>query len=354
MKKRYLWMLLTLAILMLTGCGDEEKVTEIVKEPEPEPIIYYNPVTNLPVDEEKIRVRPIAVMMNNVKKAMPHAGISKADICFELPAEGNTNRIMAVFYDYEDIPQIGTVRSAREYFVDYARSLDALYLHFGGSPSFYTFRSQIMYDDLDGINSEVEKLLYWRDEARWKANGKEHSVLTSGEKIIETIEELDVRGTLEEDYSPYFWFVTTGSAVQGELSADIVTVPYSNYISPVFYYDEASGLYKRFQYGEPHVDAAYNNEQVAVKNLLILKTDVNPIPGDDALRVDVRTTGEGTGYYVTDGFARSISWRKPDGVSPVMICNPLGNEIQLNNGKVWVCILENDPVIEPGALEEEG
>ena len=349
MKKGALIIAMAVLLVCLGGCGGEK--AEPVEPPEAKPV-FYNPVTNLEVEEEQIRTRPIAVMLNNVKQAMPQMGVSRADLYFELPAEGDTNRIMALFYDYEDIPVIGTVRSARDYFVDYARSFDALFLHYGGSPQFYSLRSEIGYDDLDGINAQVESLLYWRDDERRKTKGREHSVMTSGEKIMQTIDALEVRSVLSQDYSPYFQFAPAGQkAPAGHISAEKVSVPFSGYITPVFTYDAESGLYVRSQYGQTHIDGI-DQTPLTVTNLVVLQTDISPIAADADLRINFRSTGEGRGYYITEGYAREIRWKKDSARSRLELLDEKGDPVVVNSGKMWICILGKEPVIEPGTVAE--
>ena len=51
-------------------------------------------------------------------------------------------------------------------------------------------------------------------------------------------------------------------------------------------------------------------EQVAVKNVLVLYTDVSQLSGDSAGRLKVRTTGSGGGLLVRDGLAWPITWER--------------------------------------------
>ena len=90
------------AILLLSACSDKEAVEspspEPVEEspspspsgqdipspeptatPDPEPVIL-NPLTGLPIDEAYVNRRPVAIMINNIKQAMPQFGLMKADI----------------------------------------------------------------------------------------------------------------------------------------------------------------------------------------------------------------------------------------------------------------------------------
>lgn len=51
--------------------------------------------------------RPYAVMINNIQVAMPQCGTSKADIIYEVLAEGGITRMMAIFSQLEGDTPIG-------------------------------------------------------------------------------------------------------------------------------------------------------------------------------------------------------------------------------------------------------
>ena len=107
-----------------TGCGKKEekqeqpKKVEKEEEPEvkktigevveePEIPVNQNLLTGLgDLSEEAIGKRPVAVMVNNVQKAMPQYGIGQADLIFEIPVEGDVTRFMALYGDYTKVPKI--------------------------------------------------------------------------------------------------------------------------------------------------------------------------------------------------------------------------------------------------------
>ena len=76
---------------------------------------------------------PIAVMIDDHPDARPQVGLSSADVVWHAPAEGGIPRYMAVFHSHIQT-DIGPVRSARDYFVQWAAELGAVYAHSGGSP----------------------------------------------------------------------------------------------------------------------------------------------------------------------------------------------------------------------------
>ncbi|MEF9866425.1 MAG: DUF3048 domain-containing protein, partial [Oscillospiraceae bacterium] len=51
--------------------------------------------------------RPLAVMIDNVRVALPQRGISAADIVYEMVTESGITRLMAMYSDYETMPEVG-------------------------------------------------------------------------------------------------------------------------------------------------------------------------------------------------------------------------------------------------------
>ena len=58
------------------------------------------------LSEGAIGKRPVAVMVNNVQKAMPQYGVGQADVIFEIPVEGDATRFMAMYGDYTKVPKV--------------------------------------------------------------------------------------------------------------------------------------------------------------------------------------------------------------------------------------------------------
>lgn len=309
-------------------------------EPEPEPALpYVNPLTGEGCETDIGQNRPIAIMLNNHKKAMPQLGVSQADIIYELPAEGGITRMMGVFQSVEGVGEIGTVRSARDYYVSLAYGHDAIYLHAGGSPQAYDAIQNWGVTALDCVNGPYEGTLFWRDQARRKNAGLEHSVLTSGDKILELLPTYKrVTLTHREGYTDPLHFMQPEEKAVGE-AANTLSVKFSSYKTGVFTYDSDTGLYKVEEYGAPYVDGN-TGEQVAVKNVLVLYTDVANIKGDDKGRLTVRTTGTGEGLFLCDGVQQPIRWAKKDNKSPMTFTTPDGSSpIELGIGHTYINIV---------------
>lgn len=326
------------AVSVIAPTPDPEPVPEPEPEPEPEPVLpYTNPLTGEGCETDISMNRPIAIMLNNHKDALPQLGVSQADIIYEFPAEGGITRMMGVFQDISGVGYLGSVRSARDYYISMAYGMDAIFLHAGGSPQAYTVIKQWGVPALDCVNGPYEGTLYWRDAERRKNAGLEHSVLTSSDKIQELFPTYNLRTQHKEGYS-YPMSFTEDAAPANGVQADTITIKFSNYKTGVFRYDSESGLYFVEEYGKPYMDGN-TNEQVAVKNVLILSTDASLIKGDSAGRLSVRTTGTGSGKFACGGKIENITWSKESHSSPMKFYNTDGSELQFGIGTTYINVI---------------
>ena len=78
-----------------------------------------------------------------------HAGLQDSYVNYEIIVEGGLTRIMALFKDKE-VGIVGPVRSARNYFLDYALEHDAVYAHFGWSPNAEADIKELQVQNING------------------------------------------------------------------------------------------------------------------------------------------------------------------------------------------------------------
>lgn len=362
MKKRILT-LFAVCMLLLSACGDVVEVqtppestptptppANVSVQPTPSPVAEpeagpVNPLTGLPMDEAQINNRPIAVMLNNLKQAMPQLGVSQADIIYEALAEGGITRMLGLYQSVEDVGLIGSVRSARTYYLELALGHDAIYLHAGGSPDAYDKIKAWNVTALDCVNGPYEGSLFWRDANRIKNNGMVHSVVTSGETILELFPTYSFRKEHEDGYTYEMQFAQDGTPADGQ-KAETIKVPFSSYKTGVFTYDSDSGKYLVEEYGSAYIDGN-TGEQVSVTNVLVLKTACKLIPGDDAGRITVDLTS-GEGWFACGGKIIPIYWSKDDVNSQLVYTTQSGEPLTLGAGTSYVNIipLENDITVD--------
>lgn len=133
------------SLFLISGCSKTDNIINKGKDKEP--------VKKLQIVDESSKSRSYAVMINNNHRAWPHAGLQESIVNYEIITEGGITRFLAVYKD--NIPeQIGSVRSSRPYFLDYALENDAIYIHWGGSDLAYSDMSKLGIDHIDGIRYE--------------------------------------------------------------------------------------------------------------------------------------------------------------------------------------------------------
>ena len=284
------------------------------------------------VDVEKANRRPLAIMMSNDKEAQPHYGINRAGVVYEAPVEGTMNRFMAIIEDYDDLERIGSVRSCRTYYTYFAREFDAIYAHFGQS----TFAVPYL-ENVDNING-VEGV---GGNAFFRSNDKKapHNAYASASKIKKTIEKLGYSTEYSDSYQGHFKFAGGNTQVQLDGQDAYKVVPGYSYNEPWFEYNEEDGLYYRYQYGAAHKG---NEGQIAVKNIIIQYAEWGYYATTDYLNINLHTGREG--YYITNGKAIPVTWKKDGEFGVTRYYDLEGNEIILNKGKTWICVNGTDKV----------
>ena len=327
------------AVMLFAACSKDEpvssekvenEVTQEVVEVDPYEGMAINPLTGLYIDEEDADRRTVAVVINNLPKALPQSGIGLGDVYYEVLAEGGITR-MVVFFQNLDAEKIGPVRSARDYFTYFALDNDAVFVHHGGSTTGYEAISRRNIDNIDGMRCQA----FWRDPERVNKPGMyEHSSYVDGAGILRSAENAGY--SLEANDAPMFKFAEEEKTPTGDGANDIVLKFSPEQISN-FVYSDVKGEYYRYQNGNAHIDEL-TGETIAVKNVIVQFANTFVIPGDDAGRREVELVGSGTGYYFTNGKYETISWTKTSYDSPTKWYGADGKELELNKGKTFICV----------------
>lgn len=319
---------------------NEPEETIIQPETETEPQETHegqakSPFTGKWVDADIAAKRPVAVMTENTKVTLPQYGLGRADVIYECPVEGGITRLMAIYQDYSGMDKIGNVRSCRLYYVYFAKEFDAVYYHAGESKYALDVLNSSFIDNVDGITGTGGKYFY-RDNGR-KAP---HNLYTTSDMIAAGIEQYGYRTTLDDSFEAHYRFADEASPnlLSDGVDAGLVSLYYVN-PKPYFEYNSEDGLYYRFEFGSPQVDAL-TNEQVAVTNI-ILQNCQSSLKDASNGTLDINYSSGGTGKFITKGKAIDITWTRESDSSRTRYFDVNGDEIVLNPGTTWVAIVEN-------------
>lgn len=322
--------------LALPGCGKQEEpvTTETTETATAAVEEIRNPLTGeAGYDKNALTKRPVAVMINNAPGARPQWGLCTPDIVFEGLIEAGTSRMMWVYANPDDIPEkIGSIRSARHDFIELAESLDAIYVHWGGSVYAYDALKERGVDDIDGRYLSTKYA--HRDETRDTAI--ENRGYMIGDEIRELIAKKGYRTELETKNNHPFAFNTDGSYIPAGEQCSEITASFSAPYSHTFRYNEQDKLYYNFMKQTPMTQDG--GRQMAVKNVVILFTPIE-IYNDGAGCVNMDLTG-GSGLFVSNGRVEKITWKKGNNpTDPLKLFNADGGDLTLNSGKSWIGLI---------------
>jgi len=284
--------------------------------------------------------RPVAVMINNIKDALPQYGIEAADIIFEVPVEGGITRLMAVYNDFTNVPKICSVRSCRYYYPLIALGMDAIYIHWGADASIATDTlKSTKIDRFDGATLGVE--YFGRDKERLKTYSSEHTGFLDGTKLAEAIQKYGYRKDLSADYGQTLFKFSETQIIPSGINCATAILNFSNAYFSTFTYDNATTSYKKQHSGKPQIDSSTGN-QLAFKNVIILQTDIKNRTNSKLM--DVNLT-KGKGKYISNGAEQDVLWSKAGNKSPIVLTKLDGTPLLINKGKSYIAFIGNEKTI---------
>lgn len=364
--KKWISILLSLAMLLsLMACAKTESEPQPTVEPEPvsepeetepepeaepeseveeTPSIDWtgiNPLTGEPTQEEDTyKRRPVMVMLNNLKQALPQSGNGQADVIYEILEEGGITRMLAVYQDITQVEgNLGSIRSTRPYYVYLVAGLDGFLVHAGGSGAAYNAIESLYIDDLDALSGPAASL-FWRDKNRLNSGyATEHTMYITASDIADYLKEMPIRTRHTDEWANSVdrTFVEDATPADGS-AANVITVPFSGYKTGEFKYDPDTGKYLVSEFGSAYMDEA-QGKQVSVKNVLIVMTEVSRIEGDTKGRINVAMEGSGIGYFACGGKYIPINWSRETETSPYVFTTMDGEPLVLGIGNSYVNIV---------------
>lgn len=271
--------------------------------------------------------RPVAVMIGNNDKSRPQIGLATADVYLEAETEGGITRMMAIYADASRLPtQLCPIRSARSPFVLMAQSLDAIYIHAGGSEAGLKTLANSGIAAINALNSNGDT--FWRDSAMRSSRGMEYSLSTGGSKLDAWIGSHDFRETSER--APF----TFGTAASGDACTQL-QVTFSGAQTDSFVYDSGTGRYKKYvgKLGSASAHVTTDGSPIEVTNVVILY-DTKYAENETTINFNLSS---GSGTLCSGGTARPIQWSRTS--SGLSFKEKSGDTATFLPGKTYICLV---------------
>ena len=291
------------------------------------------------LSEGAIGKRPVAVMVNNVQKAMPQYGVSQADLIFEIPVEGDATRFMALYGDYTKVPQVCPIRSCRYYFPALSQGFDAFYVNWGCDETILDYIQGLNLDQIEGITNTGG--LFGRDQEKLNQGyALEHTGFFDGTRLVSYIESKGLRTDLkEEKKGAAFLFNGMEEQLKPEGSDCTQVDVQFGAQSSTFTYDAEKKVYLKQINGTPQTDAK-TGEQLAFTNVLVLETEISVRDEVGRKKIDWDGGANAKGYYISNGGVQEIRWSKDENneESYLRFYDLNGKEIKINRGKSYIAL----------------
>lgn len=274
--------------------------------------------------------RPVAVMINNHTKARPQSGLIQADIVFEMLAEGEVTRFLAL-YQSEKPKEVGPVRSAREYYFKLAKGYDALYVYHGAAKFIDKKIKQSGVDYLNGAQHDDDGKLFVRAADRVAPH---NSYLQFG-AVYEAARQAGYKTKSSRVSLP---MLESDAKIQGEPAEKVnVHLSSNEAYDSEFRYNVKEGVYHRWSAGSETRDLD-TDRPVAVSNVFVLETPHRVI--DKAGRRDIDLKSGGTAYLFQKGKMQKLEWKNENGQ---IIPYKDGKRQGFLPGRTWISVVPDDP-----------
>ncbi|MFH1225884.1 MAG: DUF3048 domain-containing protein [bacterium] len=288
------------------------------------------------VAEGRENIFPYAVMVENHFETRPQSGIGQANLVYEALAEGGITRLMAIYASGEEVKEIGPVRSARPYFLDWIKEFNALLVHHGAS-----------FEAWDNIEKfEIFNLDQWYEPKYFylrKDKAVPHNDFTSSALIGRALKDKDA--PKKSDFEP--WRFKEEKEIifdpQYTKPAETIIIKYPIYAYQVkWVYDQEKNEYLRYNAGDPHLDS--EGKQITAKNIAVQRNQAEIVSEEGHLLMG--TVGLDEAIVFQDGLAIKGRWEKESREARTRFYGPGGLEVKFNRGTTWVEVVKKDTAVE--------
>ncbi|RKM62315.1 DUF3048 domain-containing protein [Butyrivibrio sp. CB08] len=293
-----------------------------------------NELTGLPVDDSIAAQRPVAIMVDNEKKALKHYGTGEADVVYEMmnsTANGRVTRLMCLYKDWQNLNQTGSIRSVRTTNIMVADEYNAVLIHDGGPFYINSYLAQPYAAHLSGGFSRIK-------------NGKptEFTEYCFGSELVNRFAKAGLPTTYTQGLERGTHFVFADGEVDlgaGAVANIVNLAPVFPHNNSMLIFNGETRTYDYSEYGSVHQDAE-DGQVLSFKNVILQNVPFTQLDKNGYLTYHV--VGSGSGYYVTNGKFVPITWKKGSETGFTHYYDASGAEIKLNRGKTYIGIVPSD------------
>ena len=296
---------------------------------------YTSELTGLPISTALASQRPVAVMIDNDTRALPHYGLAEADVVYEMmnsTANNRVTRLMALYKDWNKVGQIGNIRSTRPTNILLASEWNALLVHDGGPFYNNPYFKSTGISHLSGGFSRVKNGK--ATEFTEYALGTDISRKAASAKISASYSSTDAQAAAQSHWK----YGTVDMSAYG-LPGTLAKLDCFKLTKPSLHYNASTGMYDYYESRVLMKDGE-DKQAVAFKNVIIQDCSFHQYDKNGYLIYNV--IGEGFGYYLTGGKMIPITWRKASETGATKYYDATGQEITLNPGKTYIAICPSD------------
>lgn len=334
----------------------EETMETLPAETEPAPTeapqVYFNPL-NGEILDAPFTGRIFANTISNIPDAIPHVGVTQADILMEMYVNNSIVRCLALYTDMAPVEAIGSTRSTRLMFNMIAQHYDLVLSHAGGSSFCLDDANERGLDhfNIDSLMRQGDPLMQGTAYRDKEYKQGEHNLFGIGKGIMDYAESTGVRMTQDHDY--LLTFADDGTPADGEDAPKIdITLTYATAKkNTTMEYDTELGKYVYYQYDKKMVDQI-TEETEAFENVIVMFAGMEGVKYSGATYQKADFLAGGEGYFACGGKIVPITWSCDSETSPFRFMTADGGQLDLGRGNTYIAICSPESQVTWGSAAE--
>lgn len=270
---------------------------------------------------------PIGVMIENTPAARPQAGLSEAAVVYETLAEGGVTRFFALWPQTTRPKLVGPIRSARPYYVDWAKEYDAFVLHAGGSRDALVEFGKLFVRSYDALTKRGAPYAFR------KCAGV-HCLFTDTSRLTRLIANNKLNAVSATSVG---WKFKDALALADRPNhKKKITIDFNGKTYKVAWqYDRKTNKYLRWNGGAVAKDRN-TNKQLSATNVIVMRIAKEKVL-DRQGHLSLQLVGRGNATLYRDGQAIPLRWQKKNTSSrTIYYLKSNGKEVEFNRGATWV------------------